>query len=207
MNLINATNLSHSFESLLFKDINISLNERESLAILGVSGSGKSTLLANIAGLLKPDCGSVCLLGLEDIYSLESKEKLKLLREKIGIIFQSHYLFRGFSALENLQVSQILSSQELDFDLLKNLGIDHTLNQNSADLSGGQQQRLSIARVLLKKPKIIIADEPTGNLDKKTARSVMESIKEYLDVNNACLVIATHDEEIASACNNILRLT
>lgn len=95
-------------------------------------------------------------------------------RDKLGLVFQSHYLFKGFSSLENLEIAAILSKQNIDKDLLKRLKIDQVINQKVTELSGGQQQRVSIARVLTKKPKILFVDEPTGNLDKLTANEVME---------------------------------
>ncbi len=205
--LINAKSLSHSFDTLLYKDVDFTLKRGESIAILGVSGSGKSTFLANLSTMLKPKIGQVDILDSSDIYALKDSVRLQLLREKIGIIFQSHYLFRGFSALENLEVGAILANQEIDYTLLQNLGIAHTLSQSCADLSGGQQQRLSIARVLLKKPIIIFADEPTGNLDKQTARNVMDSIQSYIMTHQAGMVIATHDEEIAKKCTKAYYLT
>ena len=205
--LLNALNLSHSFENLLYENVSLELKSGESIAILGVSGSGKSTLLANLSTMLKPLKGKVSILESSDIYALKDSQRLHFLRHKIGIIFQAHYLFRGFSTKENLQVGAILANQQIDMDLLANLGIAHTLEQNCAELSGGQQQRLSIARVLIKKPKIIFADEPTGNLDKKTANDVMSAIYDYLARFQAGLIIATHDEEIAKKCTRVYKLT
>ena len=205
--LLNALNLSHSFENLLYENVSLELKSGESIAILGVSGSGKSTLLANLSTMLKPLKGKVSILESSDIYALKDSQRLHFLRHKIGIIFQAHYLFRGFSTKENLQVGAILANQQIDMDLLANLGIAHTLEQNCAELSGGQQQRLSIARVLIKKPKIIFADEPTGNLDKKTANDVMSAIYDYLARFQAGLIIATHDEEIAKKCTKVYKLT
>ena len=205
--LLRATNLSHSFDTLLYKNITLTLDRCESIAILGVSGSGKSTLLANLCTMLQPNLGQISLFDYEDIYALKSGQRLDLLRYKLGIIFQAHYLLRGFSTKENLEVGAILSNQTIDMQLLENLGIAHTLHQNCAELSGGQQQRLSIARVLIKKPQIIFADEPTGNLDKQTAKNVMDSIHLYLKSYKAGLIIATHDEDIAKQCSKVYRLT
>lgn len=204
--LIEAHNLSHSFENLLYKDINLNINAKESIAILGVSGSGKSTLINNLSTLLPPLEGKVNLNGVSDIYSLSDDKLIEMRKNEIGIIFQSHYLFRGFSAYENLQVASILTNQNIDMDLLQDFGISHILKQQIGEISGGQQQRLSIARVLTKKPKIIFADEPTGNLDIDTTNKVMKIIFDYIDKNSACMVIATHNIELAQMCNKIFYL-
>jgi putative ABC transport system ATP-binding protein len=200
-----ASNLSHSFEYPLFENIDINIHEKESIAVLGISGSGKSTLLHILATLLKPKHGEV-LYGDGYMYEQGDKRLLEIRRNDIGIIFQSHYLFKGFTVKENLEISSIISGQMIDMDLVKKLKIEDTLNQNVSELSGGQQQRVSIARVLLKKPKLIFADEPTGNLDRQTAYDVMDVMLEYIDIYNAGMFIVTHDEKIASKCNSSYRL-
>lgn len=204
--MIKATGISHAFEKPLYNGVNLCIKPKESLAILGVSGSGKSTLLSHLATMLKPDSGTVSLLEHQDIYALNSKKLLELRRLKVGIIFQSHYLFKGFSALENLQVASILAKQEINHSLLEQLGIAHTLKQGVGELSGGQQQRLSIARVLSKKPKIIIADEPTGNLDTTSANQVISMLQNYITEKEGALVLATHDENLAFTCSQVYRL-
>lgn len=204
--LVKLENISHSFESSLYKDINLIIKERESVAILGVSGSGKSTILNSIASLLKPKNGKISLCEYDDIYSLKDEYLLFLRRKILGIIFQSHYLFRGFSTLENLQVAEIISENKIDSKMLEKFEIAHTLNQQIGELSGGQQQRLSIARVLTKKPKVLIADEPTGNLDKNTATVIIKYLIDYVKSEHAALIIATHDIEIAQMCSKIYRL-
>lgn len=204
--MIKAINISHAFEKPLYNGVNLHIKPKESLAILGVSGSGKSTLLSHLATMLKPDSGTVSLLEHQDIYALNSKKLLELRRLKVGIVFQSHYLFKGFSALENLQVASILAKQEINHSLLEQLGIAHTLKQGVGELSGGQQQRLSIARVLSKKPQIIIADEPTGNLDTTSANQVISMLQNYITEKKGALVLATHDEHLAFTCSQVYRL-
>ncbi|TLD79922.1 ATP-binding cassette domain-containing protein [Helicobacter sp. MIT 05-5293] len=204
--LLQATELSHQFENLLYTDLNLSVKAGESIAILGVSGSGKSTILNNLSTLLPPKKGIVSLLDIENIYQLPAKDLLLLRRLHIGIVFQAHYLFRGFSGIENLQVASILSKQPIDTDILESFGIKDVVHQNIGELSGGQQQRLSIARVLTKKPKIIFADEPTGNLDKQTALKVMEVMFSYIKAQNGALILATHDQDIALLCDRIYHL-
>ncbi|ANV97692.1 ABC transporter ATP-binding protein [Helicobacter enhydrae] len=200
MPLLSARNLTHSFDSLLYEGVCLDCNAKESIAILGVSGSGKSTILNHLSTLLPPQLGEVDLLHHKNIYTLKQEELLSIRRLEVGIIFQAHYLFRGFSAKENLEIAKILSQQELDEGILERMGILHTLHQQVGQLSGGQQQRLSIARILSKKPKMIFADEPTGNLDKQTAEVVMDILLEFLERFDSGLVLATHDEFVASKC-------
>ncbi|MCX2717755.1 ATP-binding cassette domain-containing protein [Helicobacter sp. MIT 21-1697] len=204
--LLYAHNLAHHFETLLYENLSLSVNEGESIAILGVSGSGKSTILNNLSTLLPPKKGQVSLLGIDDIYALSAKEQLALRRLQLGIVFQAHYLFRGFSGIENLKVASILSKQPIDKGLLESFGIAKVIHQPIGQLSGGQQQRLSIARVLTKKPKIIFADEPTGNLDRQTAIQVMNIMFEYVRTHKAALILATHDQDIAQSCDKIYHL-
>ena len=147
--LLQAKNLSHKFDYELFNDINLSLYKKESIAIIGTSGSGKSTLLNILSSLLKPTLGTVVFKS-KDMYSLKQNELLEIRRNDFGIIFQAHYLFRGFSAIENLEIATLLSGEEIDKDLLKELNIDHVIDQGVGELGGGQQQRLSIARVMTK---------------------------------------------------------
>ena len=131
---------------------------------------------------------------------------LEIRKKKIGIIFQFHYLFNGFTALDNIKVASLLAETEIDNSLLKKLKIENVIEQNIQTLSGGQQQRVSIARVLTKKPKIIFADEPTGNLDRDTAFEVMDILENYIEENNASLLLVTHDIEIAKKCDKIYQL-
>lgn len=203
--LLEIKSLSHNFDYPLFEDINFTLQERESIAIIGISGCGKSTLLNIVSSLLKPLSGKVIYKN-NDIYKLSSQKLMNMRRDDFGIIFQSHYLFRGFNAQENLQISSYLSGHEIDYDLLKELKIDHIINQGVGEISGGQQQRLSIARVLNKKPKIIFADEPTGNLDNETANEVMDVMLNYTLKENAGMILVTHEIDLAKKCDKIYRL-
>ncbi|CAA6813597.1 MAG: ABC transporter ATP-binding protein [uncultured Campylobacterales bacterium] len=198
MNLLTLEGIHHKFDYPLFSDVNLELNQKESIAITGVSGSGKSTLLHIASTFLKPHSGKVKILGL-DVYE-DSSSMLKIRRNDIAIIFQSHYLFNALNAKENLELSSIISKKKIDKRLLESLKIDDLINRNISELSGGQKQRFSIARALIKKPKIIFADEPTGNLDHKTASSVMNYLFEYIEDNNAVLFLVTHDEKIATKC-------
>jgi len=205
MNLLSAKNLSHTFDYQLFCDISLDLQESDSIAIIGVSGSGKSTLLNILSTLLKPDEGTVSIFG-EDVAKMSKKRLSQIKRDELGLVFQSHYLFKGFTCIENLEVAAILSNQEVDSKLLKRLKIDETVNQKVTELSGGQQQRVSIARVLTKQPRLLFVDEPTGNLDKSTANEVMDIFFEYISKRSAGMILVTHDEELAHRCHKVYKL-
>ncbi|MBR4140335.1 MAG: ABC transporter ATP-binding protein [Campylobacter sp.] len=205
MELLKGVNLTHAYDYTLFENINLSIYEKESIAVLGVSGCGKSTLLHILCTLLKPNSGEV-YFNEKEIYSLKDDEKIKIRRNDFGIIFQSHYLFKGFSAYENIELAAKLTKQEIDEKILQKLKIQSVVKQSVGDLSGGQQQRISIARVLSKKPKIIFADEPTGNLDKDTANDVMSVIFDYIQEVSGALVLVTHDENLAKKCSTVYRL-
>ncbi|WP_300363225.1 ABC transporter ATP-binding protein [Hydrogenimonas sp.] len=203
--LLRAEKLSHAFDYPLFENIDLTIRENEKVAVIGVSGSGKSTLLHILATLLKPQHGRVELLG-SDVYTLTPKQQLAIRRYEIGIIFQFHYLFKGMSAAENVEIATLLSETEPDEALLRRLGIESVMHQRVTELSGGQQQRVSIARVLSKNPRLIFADEPTGNLDDETAHTVMETVFEHIEKVEGALFLVTHDERIADSCDRVYRL-
>lgn len=205
MNLLSAKNISHTFDYELFSNVSLELGAGESIAIIGMSGSGKSSLLHILSTLLTPNKGDITLFG-EDIKSMSKKRVSQIKRDYLGLVFQSHYLFNGFSAYENLEVAEILSQNKIDETLLENLHIQECMAQKVTHLSGGQQQRVSIARVLTKKPRLIFADEPTGNLDKKTASEVMELFFDYCENENAGMVLVTHDNELAHMCKYVYKL-
>ncbi|MCF6331277.1 MAG: ATP-binding cassette domain-containing protein [Sulfurimonas sp.] len=205
MNLLTANKLSHTFDTNLFHDVSFELSEKQSIAIIGLSGSGKSTLLHILSTLLTPDEGSVFLFS-KDVSTMSDKELSKIKRDDLGLVFQQHYLFKGFSCKENLEVAAMLSNQSIDDELLKRLDIYETKEQKITQLSGGQQQRVSIARVLTKKPKILFVDEPTGNLDNITSNEVKNILFEYLIEYNAGMILVTHNEEFAMDCDKVYRL-
>ncbi len=198
--ILQASNISHGFDYPLFANIDFELKVHESKAILGRSGLGKSTLLHIFSTFIKPNSGYIKLFD-RDIYSLDENEIEHIRRYDLGIIFQTHYLFKGMTALENLEIATMLADTNIDNSLIEKLEISDNMYQKIGDLSGGQQQRVSIARVLSKKPKIIFADEPTGNLDKETSYLVMEVLLDYIKNNDASLVWVTHDENMAKFCD------
>jgi len=205
LELLKAKNLYHSFDYPLFNGVDFELNPSQSVAIVGRSGSGKSTLLHILSAFLTPKKGEVTLLN-QKIDELNSSDIDKMRRFDLGMIFQFHHLFKGMKAIENIEIATILSNSTIDMTLLEKLEIASLIDQKTSELSGGQQQRISIARVLCKKPKIIFADEPTGNLDKETARLVMNVLKDYILQEKAGLVVVTHDYDIAKMCDKIFVL-
>ena len=203
--LLNAEDIAHSFDYPLFSNINFKIQQRESIAILGRSGSGKSTLLHIFSSFIQPNSGKVEIFD-KEIYSLSEDNIEDIRRHELGIVFQAHYLFKGMKAIENLEIAALLANEEIDNSLLERLEIKELMEQKIGELSGGQQQRVSIARVLSKKPTLIFADEPTGNLDKETAQLVMDVLLEYIDKHNAGMILVTHDEEMAKLCNKSYKL-
>lgn len=203
--MLRANNLSHSFDYELFNDIDLELKPKTSTAIVGVSGSGKSTLLHILSSFLKPQNGVVTYND-KNLYEMTQDGVIGVRRDDFSVIFQSHYLFRGFSARENLQIASLLTNEPIDEDLAVKFGVSHVLSQPVSTLSGGQQQRVSIVRALTKKPKVIFADEPTGNLDKESASQVMGAIFGYVEQNDAALLCVTHDEQLAFSCDFTYKL-
>lgn len=203
--LLQAKGISHTFDYPIFSEIDFTLKQNETIAIIGSSGCGKSTLLNILCSLLKPNSGKVFYKNTE-IFNLSQKKLLELRRDIFGIVFQAHYLFRGFTAKENLKIAEFLNDKIIDMELMKTLKIDHVLSQGIGELSGGQQQRLSVARILTKRPKVIFADEPTGNLDKNTAKEVMEVLFKYIAYEKAGMILVTHEEYLANLCDKIYRI-
>ncbi len=191
------------------KGINISVKQGEMIALMGPSGSGKSTMLHLLGGIDKPTDGKVFIKN-KDIFSLNDKE-LSIFRNKhIGFVFQFHYLLPEFTVLENVmlpvQIYNRKGAKEKAEKILRLLGLDHRLHHKPAQISGGEQQRTAIARAVVNEPDIILADEPTGNLDSENAKKVMEIFKKMNKENNVSIIIATHDPEVAGYCSKIFYL-
>ena len=191
------------------KGINITVKKGEMVALMGPSGSGKSTLLHLLGGIDVPTKGKVFINDF-DIFSLDDK-KLSVFRNKhIGFVFQFHYLLPEFTVLENVmlpvQIYNKRGAKEKAERILRLLGLEHRLNHKPTQISGGEQQRTAIARAVVNEPDIILADEPTGNLDSENAHNVMSIFKEMNKKNNVSIVIATHDPEIAEYCDRIFYL-
>jgi lipoprotein-releasing system ATP-binding protein len=184
----------------------------EAVALLGPSGAGKSTLL-HIAGLLeRPDRGQV-LIGGVDCIALSDSEQTRMRRMEVGFVYQFHHLLPEFTALENVELPQLtlgLERKEAETrakDLLKSLGLEERWDHRPAQLSGGEQQRVAIARAVANGPKVLLADEPTGNLDPPTAERVFEQLLALIRRSGVAAVIATHNLDLASRMDRTLRLT
>ncbi|MCG8379885.1 MAG: ATP-binding cassette domain-containing protein, partial [Proteobacteria bacterium] len=179
----------------ILNDINLSIKEGESLAVIGVSGSGKSTLLGLLAGLDLPSNGRVILDG-NDLSRLDEDGRAKIRNKYIGFVFQSFQLLPGLTALENtslpLELANIDNAEELAKQRLVEVGLLERLHHYPNQLSGGEQQRVAIARAFAGKPRILFADEPTGNLDQQTAHRIIELLFKLNKENGTTLVMVTH---------------
>lgn len=186
---------------------NLIVKEGEFIAIVGRSGSGKSTLLHMIGGLDRPDTGKVFIAG-EDIYNLKDEKLAVFRRRKIGFIFQSYNLIPSLNVWENIVLPIGLDGNKVDenfvMEIIRSVGMEDKLKALPNTLSGGQQQRVAIARALASKPAIILADEPTGNLDSKTEMEVITLLKSCVTKYGQTLVLITHDESIAQMSDRII---
>lgn len=214
MEILRTENLCKSYkegenEVHALKDVNISINKGEFVAIVGPSGSGKSTLLHLLGGVDRPSSGKVFINGV-DIYSLGEKDLAIFRRRQVGLIFQFYNLIPVLTAEENIALPLILDNKKTDKkfmdDLVKTLGLQDRRNHLPSQLSGGQQQRVSIGRAMMYKPAIVLADEPTGNLDSKNSKEIMELLKLSVRKYNETLIVITHDINIAATADRIIHI-
>ena len=213
--IISLKNITKTFKGLdapVLSDLNLHLNKSENIAIIGVSGSGKSTLLQLMAGLDHPNSGSVHINN-ENISNL-SQNDLSLMRNQyIGFIYQSHHLLPDFSALENVVMPLLIrggkyqSNHNKAIKILKKLGLSNRLDHYPHQLSGGERQRVAIGRALITEPKIILADEPTGNLDRSNAQVVFDLFINLAKEYGSSIVLVTHDPELARKMKKIYHLS
>lgn len=191
------------------KNINLSINKGEFVAIVGPSGSGKSTLLHLIGGVDKPSEGTVYINDV-DIYNLKEKDLSIFRRRNVGLIYQFYNLIPVLSVKENILLPAELDNRKIDQeyldDLLKTLGLKERENHLPNELSGGQQQRTSIGRALVNRPAIVLADEPTGNLDSKNSKEVIELLKLSVKKYKQTLVMITHDHNIALQADRVITI-
>jgi lipoprotein-releasing system ATP-binding protein len=204
--LIACKNLSKTFSGLdeaIINKLNLEIFEGDHTAIVGVSGSGKSTLLHLMAGLEKASSGQVKILD-QDITSLSQDELGVLRNTHLGFVYQFHHLLSDFNAIENVAIPLLIrrDSYKQAFKeaeaLLKKIGLSKRLTHKPSQLSGGERQRVAIARSLITKPKCILADEPTGNLDGRTAHFVFDLLLELSKENRSTLILVSHDNQLAS---------
>ena len=190
-------------------DISLNIEKGEFLVILGPSGSGKSTLLHILGGLDNPTEGEVLIDGV-DIAGYSDGELAKYRRAKVGFVFQSYNLLPTLTALENIEMPSLVDGKNIDEkyleDLLENLEIKKLKNRLPSQMSGGQQQRVAIARALSNKPEIILADEPTGNLDSEISEKVLKLLQVTCKKYGQTLVMITHNEEIAKHADRVVRI-
>lgn len=184
-------------------DVNFCIESGQRLALVGRSGSGKSTLMNILAGLLIPERGSVIWQGI-DITGLNDAKRVALRRQTIGVVYQFHHLLPEFSAEENVALPAILGGQtvatstQLARQLLDQVGLGHRFDHRPGELSGGERQRVAIARALAGHPKVLLMDEPTGNLDETTADQVLAMLLDLSETTQTSLVIVTHDRRVAT---------
>ncbi|MGA2222381.1 MAG: ABC transporter ATP-binding protein [Verrucomicrobiia bacterium] len=181
----------------------------EQVALVGASGSGKSTLLNLVAGILLPDSGEILVNG-TDITRLDEAERDRYRADNIGYVFQSFNLLQGFTALENVMLGQMFADGEHDADravaLLETVGLGKRLHHKPRALSVGEQQRVAIARALVNAPPLVLADEPTGNLDAKNGAVVLELLRRICAENNHTLLLVTHDPQAQGQFKKVIRL-
>jgi putative ABC transport system ATP-binding protein len=193
----------------VIKGVNLKINSGENVAVVGKSGSGKTSLIMLIAGLEKATSGKIIFED-QDISTYSEDELADLRKRKIGIVFQSFYLIPNYTALENvslvLEINKIENAQKKSAELLEQFGLKDRLNHFPSQLSGGEQQRVAIARSIILSPKLILADEPSGNLDSENSKLIINLLFKYSKQNNSSLILVTHDQSIAKECDKIIEI-
>ena len=193
----------------VIKGVNLKINSGENVAVVGKSGSGKTSLIMLIAGLEKVTSGKIIFED-QDISAYSEDELADLRKRKIGIVFQSFYLIPNYTALENvslvLEINKIENAQKKSAELLDQFGLKDRLNHFPSQLSGGEQQRVAIARSIILSPKLILADEPSVNLDSENSKLIIQLLFKYSKQNNSSLILVTHDQSIAKECDKIIEI-
>jgi putative ABC transport system ATP-binding protein len=193
----------------ILKDIDLNIGSGEAIGLVGPSGSGKSTLLMVMAGLERADTGTVTVAG-EDLGTLDEDELARFRGRNVGIVFQSFHLIPTMNALENvavpLELAGVSDAQERARSELAAVGLEERLHHYPAELSGGEQQRVAVARALAPNPAIVVADEPTGNLDEDTGKQIIDLLFGSHATRGTTLVLVTHDFALAKRCEKVVRL-
>ena len=216
-NIIECRSLCFSYtegsnQTSILSNLRLDVKSGESIAILGPSGCGKSTLLNLIAGLDTPSSGDV-LINNSNITKLNEKDRTELRANTFGFVYQFHHLLYDFSSVYNVAMPLLIKGVDKESaiaqseKLLTRVGLENRLNHKPSELSGGEKQRVAIARAMVVEPDCLLADEPTGNLDAKNAKDVLELILELDENNTSSLVIVTHDQDIAKKMNRKLTLS
>lgn len=204
---LNYKNYNTSVE--VIKGINLSIKNGEKVAVVGKSGSGKTSLIMLMAGLEKPTTGEI-IFDEQVISNFNEDQLADIRKKKIGIVFQSFYLIPNYTALENvaliLEINGMEKSKEKAEELLVQFGLQDRLHHFPTQLSGGEQQRVAIARSMAVQPKLILADEPTGNLDTENSDKISELLFEYANKNNSSFVLVTHDLKFAEKCDRVIKI-
>ncbi|MDH4231902.1 MAG: ABC transporter ATP-binding protein [Nitrospirota bacterium] len=214
--LIEADRIHKSFETpagelTILRDISLSIAEGEMLGIVGASGAGKSTLLHILGALDKPSSGKILFQG-KDIFSMDDRMLADFRNSSIGFVFQFHHLLPEFSSLENVMLPGLISNRPFEETekqakaLLDDLGLSKRLRHRPGELSGGEQQRVAVARALLLNPKIVLADEPTGNLDTATGNALFDLFIELNRTRKITFVIVTHNKTLSDGCHRVLEM-
>jgi len=194
---------------VILRDIDLAVTSGEALAVVGASGSGKSTLLALLAGLDTPSVGTVMLDGV-DLFSLDEDQRAQLRGRLLGFVFQSFQLLPALTALENvmlpLELARVDDAEARAREMLVRVGLGERLQHYPKHLSGGEQQRVALARAFVVRPKLLLADEPTGSLDAQSGAQIIELLFGLNREQGTTLVLVTHDEALASRCTRIVRL-
>ena len=193
----------------IIKGIDLTIHSSEKVAVVGKSGSGKTSLIMLMGGLEKPTSGEI-IFDQQSISSFDEDELADIRKKKIGIVFQSFYLIPNYTALENvsliLEINHVENAKLRAQELLTQFGLENRLHHFPTQLSGGEQQRVAIARSMAVRPKLILADEPTGNLDSENSDMISNLLFEYADKNNSSLILVTHDLKFAEKCDRIIKI-
>ena len=193
----------------VLKNINFVINKNERVAIIGESGSGKTSLLMLMSGLENPTTGSI-FFDNDDFSKIGEKKKTQIRKRKIGLIFQQFYLIPNYTALENvmfpMQINKISDEKKKANSILSDIGLAHRKNNLPSELSGGEQQRVAIARAMSFNPEIILADEPTGNLDRKNTELVSELLLDFSYKRKISLILVTHNLNLTKKCDRVIKL-
>jgi putative ABC transport system ATP-binding protein len=212
--ILSVNDLSHEYTQghnklQILKDLKLELQNGETLSIMGKSGSGKSTLLNLLAGLMRPTSGEVNIMG-QSFSTLSDKKRTKIRGKNLGVIFQQFHLLPHLTAIENItfagEINNIDEVKQKASNLLERVGLSDRESHFPHELSGGEMQRVAVARALITSPRIILADEPSGSLDEKNAKEIIDLIFELVDEKKTSLIFVTHDEDLSKRCSRSLIL-